>query len=111
MSSVEAHRWDLDAEDPEQYPAGGQPEDYILRREHREDVADQMEDLWEADVDHVSADVREVGWRDFVRKFDSPFAGITFQNEPATGSSIAHPAGCHAAARDTSTTGDVLASL
>jgi hypothetical protein len=41
------HTWDLKAEDPEYYPEEGEPEGYILDREHSPEVADAVGDLWE----------------------------------------------------------------
>jgi hypothetical protein len=39
--------WDLSAEDPGTYPAGGEPENYILGRKHNEQAARAMTDLWQ----------------------------------------------------------------
>jgi hypothetical protein len=38
--------WDSDAPNPGQYPAGGEPENYILRRRHAPNLATQMPTLW-----------------------------------------------------------------
>lgn len=38
--------WDP-KKDPPKYPAGGEPENYILRRKHNERLAKRMPDLWE----------------------------------------------------------------
>lgn len=40
-------KWDQKAEDPQIYPKSGEPEDYITRRRHSQELADQMPDLWE----------------------------------------------------------------
>jgi hypothetical protein len=39
--------WDTNAEEPTYYPQGGEPEDYILEREHSESLSKRMGDLWE----------------------------------------------------------------
>lgn len=39
--------WDLSADEPERYPAGGEPESYVLGRKHNPLVAAQLGDLWE----------------------------------------------------------------
>ena len=48
------HEWDLSAEDPVRYPAGGEPENYILGRKHNERIAAQMPTLWALDVPRVA---------------------------------------------------------
>jgi hypothetical protein len=39
--------WNTNAEEPTYYPESGEPEDYILGREHSELLAERMGDLWE----------------------------------------------------------------
>ncbi len=39
--------WDRTAEDPEEYPATGEPEDYILEQPHLPDMAKAIGNLWE----------------------------------------------------------------
>ncbi|HUS17672.1 MAG TPA: hypothetical protein VM536_21965, partial [Chloroflexia bacterium] len=39
--------WDWSADEPEQYPESGEPEDYVLAMPHSEQAAAEMEDLWE----------------------------------------------------------------
>ncbi|MEO0761413.1 MAG: hypothetical protein AAFZ09_06335 [Pseudomonadota bacterium] len=41
--------WDLEAEEPRCYPAGGEPENYILRRKHVPELADALEPLFALD--------------------------------------------------------------
>jgi hypothetical protein len=41
------HRWDRSAREPKKYPAGGEPENYILDRKHSESVSRMLGDLWE----------------------------------------------------------------
>ena len=41
------HLWDKAAEEPPEYPVGGEPEGYILQRAHSREVAEQIGDLWE----------------------------------------------------------------
>jgi hypothetical protein len=41
------HTWDRQAEEPAEYPATGDPDDYILERPHDPTLAEQMGDLWE----------------------------------------------------------------
>ncbi len=46
---VELHwtTWDLNADEPPNYPDSGEPEDYILAGLHSESVSEDMGDLWE----------------------------------------------------------------
>jgi hypothetical protein len=44
---LEWETWDRTAEDPVKYPAGGEPESYILGRKHVPALAEAMGDLWE----------------------------------------------------------------
>ena len=41
------HTWDLAAEDPLEYPESGEPEDYILEREHSPALAEAIGPLWQ----------------------------------------------------------------
>ena len=38
--------WNLDAPEPDEYPRGGEPENYILKRWHSRTAARQMGDVW-----------------------------------------------------------------
>ena len=39
--------WDKTIPEPKRYPAGGEPENYILKRRHSEKVANEVGPLWE----------------------------------------------------------------
>ncbi len=41
------HLWNREAEEPHEYPDSGEPEDYILAREHDPQLADSLGPLWE----------------------------------------------------------------
>jgi hypothetical protein len=41
------HLWDQKARNPQQYPANGEPEEYISERHHDEETARALGDLWE----------------------------------------------------------------
>jgi hypothetical protein len=47
---VDWTNWDTSKEDPEFYPESGEPEGYILNLPHSQELADQMEDVWEVVV-------------------------------------------------------------
>ena len=49
---VELHwdQWDLTAEEPAEYAQSGEPEDYILKREHSLEIANSLGDLFEVVV-------------------------------------------------------------
>lgn len=51
--------WDP-LKEPPRYPAGGEPENYILRRKHNERLAGLMPDLWELAVPEGGANVGRV---------------------------------------------------
>jgi hypothetical protein len=40
-------KWDLQAEEPAEYPESGEPEDYILARPHEPTIANLLGDMWE----------------------------------------------------------------
>ncbi len=39
-------KWDLKADNPKIYPAGGEPENYIFIRKHNQEIASKMEPIW-----------------------------------------------------------------
>lgn len=41
------HEWDETAAEPASYPAGGEPENYVLGRRHDAELAEAIGDLWE----------------------------------------------------------------
>jgi hypothetical protein len=41
------HLWDRELGEPPLYPAGGEPEDYILKRKHNSRIAEKIGNLWE----------------------------------------------------------------
>ena len=64
---LEWQNWDRTTEDPEEYPATGEPEDYILGQPHSPDIAERIGKLWElcleehAEVIRVPRDPSEWG--------------------------------------------------
>jgi hypothetical protein len=64
---LEWQKWDKTAEDPEEYPSTGEPEDYILERPNSPDLAEKIGKLWElclgehADTVTVHRDASEWG--------------------------------------------------
>ena len=46
--------WDLNAPEPAEYPEGGEPENYILGKEHSAEAAAALGDLWEIVVSKVA---------------------------------------------------------
>ena len=60
------HEWDWKAPNPEFFPDDGEPETYILGREHSTELAEQMGPLWEVvatEGDWVSHDLFREGRR------------------------------------------------
>jgi hypothetical protein len=45
------HNWDQNADEPHRYPAGGEPENYILRRLHNTRLAKDVPPLWALNVE------------------------------------------------------------
>jgi hypothetical protein len=41
------HEWDLDADEPQEYPESGEPDDYLFDEPHDEALAATMEPTWE----------------------------------------------------------------
>lgn len=50
VTKIDWRSWDLGAKEPERYPAGGEPENYIERRKHAPEIAAEMPALWAVDV-------------------------------------------------------------
>jgi hypothetical protein len=48
--------WDVSAAEPRAYPAGGEPEGYILGRKHDAALADEIGPIWEVRVDEDAED-------------------------------------------------------
>jgi hypothetical protein len=72
--------WDKSAEDPEQYPATGEPEDYVLGQPHSPDTAAKIGALWElclgehAEIIRVPRNPSELGlvkWAPFDATHDT----------------------------------------
>jgi hypothetical protein len=53
--------WDLDADEPKRYPAGDEPEDYVLGRQHDQALAEEIGDLWGIVVRSSAVSGREEG--------------------------------------------------
>ena len=60
---LEWEHWDQAADHPQEYPDGGEPEDYILSRPHDPELAAQIGPLWEL----VLPGIRERAEADLVR--------------------------------------------
>ena len=52
------HTWDLNADDPAEYPPGGEPEGYILGHEHSLDASEKIGQLWEVVLARTARVVR-----------------------------------------------------
>lgn len=65
--------WDATAEDPVKYPAGGEPENYVLGRKHNPDVAAAVGRLWEVVISQPIAEPKDA---DLVRTAITPFSRI-----------------------------------
>ena len=48
------HEWNKNAEEPNFYPASGEPEDYILDQPDSRQCAEEMPCLWELNIDRVA---------------------------------------------------------
>jgi hypothetical protein len=57
---------DLDTPDPARYPAGGEPENYVLGQKHNPDVADQPGTMWEVVIERT---LDNPGDADIVRRW------------------------------------------
>jgi hypothetical protein len=77
---LEWRHWDFKAEDPERYPAGSEPENYVLGRKHNPKVAQQIGPLWEVHVDGVLADGADA---DLVRSLATEYSGHLLASDRA----------------------------
>ena len=53
--------WDQSADEPGEYPAGGEPENYILKRKHSQETSDELGSLWEVALPDVEGLQKEGG--------------------------------------------------
>ncbi len=92
---LEWERWDQASDDPAHYPAGGEPEDYILGRPHDPGLAAQIGQLWEVAL----PDTGEGNNADLVRdqamlhSYASPRAKDWLQRHAGEWLSFANPPG------------------
>jgi len=59
------HQWDLRADDPEEYPESGEPDDYLLDRSHSPAIAATIGELWQVilnDGGEIDTDVQRTPW-------------------------------------------------
>ena len=56
---LEWEKWDKSSEDPPEFPESGEPEDYILERNHSEELAAQIGNIWEFYTDEKALIERE----------------------------------------------------
>jgi hypothetical protein len=72
------HTWDLQAEEPAEFPESGEPEDYLLEREHSATLAAALGPLWRlvlaeaADIERESTEDR---WNDRIYLITSTWTG------------------------------------
>lgn len=71
--------WDLEAEDPAEYPAEGEPENYILAIPHSPELAEAMPELWElAAAPHAKSGRESNSWSTVVYIVGSTWDGTDF---------------------------------
>jgi hypothetical protein len=59
---LEWEKWSRTANEPPEYPETGEPEDYILARPHSPELADEISDLWELQLqEHAEVERVQVG--------------------------------------------------
>lgn len=73
--------WDRTAPEPQRYPAGGEPENYILGRKHDEALANEIGPLWELVLDHT---LDNPGDADIIRKQPTNFTRILVSDRART---------------------------
>lgn len=70
IANIPWHEWDLDADEPECYPEGGEPAGFILNEPHSTELAESLGPIWEV----VLTDSAEV-----IRQTDSTSHEIVFK--------------------------------
>ena len=63
------HNWDLNSESPAEYPESGEPEDYILMREHSPILESSIGEIWEVLLTESAKTERSVQEE---RRWDDP---------------------------------------
>lgn len=66
VTKIDWRAWDLTADEPGKYPAGGEPENYIKSRKHDVEIAADMPVLWAVDV-QATAGLQQEGTRALFR--------------------------------------------
>ena len=72
------HTWDLNAEDPAEFPESGEPEDYIYERDHSPDLADRLGPIWRLVIPEAADIEREQNedrWNDRIYLVVSSWSG------------------------------------
>ena len=72
------HTWDLKAEEPAEFPESGEPEDYLLEREHSPGLAAAMGPLWRvvlSEAADIEREPTEDWWNDRIYLVISSWSG------------------------------------
>ncbi|MFN8442779.1 MAG: hypothetical protein U0175_18530 [Caldilineaceae bacterium] len=62
------HLWDRNAEEPPEYPEGGEPENYLLNQPHSPDAASALGTLWQL-VPSIVADAQRKGSKFYTKNY------------------------------------------
>jgi len=73
IAKLDWRSWDLTAGEPKQYPAGGEPENYVLGRKHDENVSEQIGPIWEVITERTIDDPADA---DIVRTAATAFSQL-----------------------------------
>ncbi len=71
-------KWDLEAKEPKIYPSGGEPENYIAKRKHNTEVAEEMEAIWCLQLDNetlIGRKQRNISSRDELFIIENTWTG------------------------------------
>src|SRR5207244_13470228 len=81
IAKLDWRSWDLSAAEPQRYPAGGEPGNYVLGRKHDEKLADEIGAIWEVVIERTIDNPTDA---DIVRTAATPLSRVLVSDRGRT---------------------------